>query len=151
MCYLLFSTILPTCLTKTHTFFGILLLAAQSSVVNVRITVTDINDNAPQFDRDVYTTVVPEFLALSASALQVCVLSSGLCCVVNAALSRSLQLIQMPLVKTLKSDIESWALQVSTSTLPQVKNFYQHPFVVVLIDMFHSDFRRCLHYCSPGL
>ncbi len=46
-------------------------IAALSSVVNVQITVTDINDNAPQFGQDIYTTMVPEFLARTETALQV--------------------------------------------------------------------------------
>ena len=50
--------------------------AALSSAVNVQITVRDVNDNAPEFVQDIFTTTVPEFLALGGLALQV---SASLC------------------------------------------------------------------------
>lgn len=39
--------------------------------MTVRVTVTDINDNAPRFSQAIYTTTVPEFLAVGGLALQV--------------------------------------------------------------------------------
>lgn len=49
----------------------LLLPTALSSVVDVRITVSDVNDNPPRFSQDIFTTTVPEFLAVGALALQV--------------------------------------------------------------------------------
>ena len=42
-----------------------------SSIVSVQITVGDVNDNAPRFSQNVYTSSVPEFLATGASATRV--------------------------------------------------------------------------------
>ena len=41
------------------------------SQVTVQLTISDVNDNAPQFSQGVYTAEVPEFLAVGASALKV--------------------------------------------------------------------------------
>ena len=41
------------------------------SVVSVQVTVTDVNDNPPEFSQDIYTATVPEFLAVGSSAFQV--------------------------------------------------------------------------------
>lgn len=41
--------------------------------MTVRITVTDVNDNPPRFAQDIYSTTVPEFLAVGGSAFQVSV------------------------------------------------------------------------------
>ena len=45
--------------------------AALSSVVNVVITVEDVNDNAPQFSRDSYSRIIPELWAIGEPVLQV--------------------------------------------------------------------------------
>jgi hypothetical protein len=51
-----------------------------SSIVSVQITVGDVNDNAPRFSQNVYTSSVPEFLATGASVTRVSGLaSSGKC------------------------------------------------------------------------
>ena len=42
-----------------------------SSIVSVQVAVGDVNDNAPRFSQNVYTSSVPEFLATGASATQV--------------------------------------------------------------------------------
>ncbi len=42
-----------------------------SSIVSVQITVGDVNDNAPRFSQNVYTSSVPEFLATGASVTRV--------------------------------------------------------------------------------
>lgn len=49
----------------------VVLPVALTSVVNVRITVRDVNDNPPSFSQDSFTATVPEFLAVGGSALQV--------------------------------------------------------------------------------
>lgn len=48
-----------------------------SSIVSVQITVGDVNDNAPRFSQNVYTSSVPEFLATGASATRVSCLASS--------------------------------------------------------------------------
>lgn len=46
-------------------------VVALSSVVSILITVADVNDNCPQFGQDIFTTTVPEFLGIGASAFMV--------------------------------------------------------------------------------
>lgn len=48
-----------------------------SSIVSVQITVGDVNDNAPRFSQNVYTSSVPEFLATGASVTRVSGLASS--------------------------------------------------------------------------
>ncbi len=43
--------------------------------MTVQLTVTDVNDNAPQFDQIIFTATVPEYLAQGSSVLRVCVYS----------------------------------------------------------------------------
>lgn len=45
--------------------------AALSSVVDVVITVEDVNDNSPRFSRVTYTRTIPELLAVGEPVIQV--------------------------------------------------------------------------------
>ena len=41
------------------------------SIVTVQLTISDINDNPPRFSQDIYSTSVPEFLAVGSNTITV--------------------------------------------------------------------------------
>ncbi len=45
--------------------------AALMSLVTVQLTISDVNDNFPRFQSDLYSAEIPEYLAVGASALTV--------------------------------------------------------------------------------